>query len=736
MYISRIYIRNFRNFKEFDLFIPNGDPLTVIGSNNTGKSNLIKAIRLVIDNKLPVWERQFAKEDFSWELGGSPWEKGEEIVITITISFIKKGEETNEFLHSLTPTFNQDGKNTLNANISYVFAPSVKNKKKYNIHEDYISFLVGGKYHPSGAERDNTGKLKSYNIDLCKIYGIKNINEFYRYFYLDPEDIEKLMNYDQENDGIEIRKYNQKYTSIIKKHINLLYLDALRDVKKDFFEGYYSVISQLIRDSIALENTSATEYFNEMSEALDKIRRSSTDLPKSKPLLDGIEEKLGSDSINLLSDKADLLIGTPNINIKNIGRYFNFLSNLIEESQDKVQLIELGLGYQNLIYITAIFALFELKKKINSPEINEDDEPNIFYNLLLTEEPEAHLDVQNQKYLHTQIENKTQQLIKIDESVEQKINTFTQVIQTSHSTHLTSKANLENIIVLEKNNGNTIGVNIDRSLYLENTNYFHDRRIVRQYLDATRSALLFARKVILVEGISEKFVLPAIIDLYLKRKHPDNKYTIDNIGIEVVEIGFKGFKSFYAMYSNKSLEKLSNKCLGFIDGDTHLDEPEDIYSISAIYKLKNNSNKIKEENIKEQKNVYTFEIDTFLLPDPDNPKLTNIEWLLTILQRFSEEDFYYQKENLNEKLKLISEFSNKIRSKKISKEENQKFFDDILYKEVVKPSIALCLASLIKAKHFEIKKEIESWANETTLENLPKFIVPKFIEDGLSWLLS
>ena len=100
----------------------------------------------------------------------------------------------------------------------------------------------------------------------------------------------------------------------------------------------------------------------------------------------------------------------------------------------------IGLGYQNLAYISAIFALFELKKELT---LNDTDEKiRIVYNLLLIEEPEAHLDVQNQKYLHTQIENKTQKLMEVkaandDETEGEDVPqffAFTQVIQTSHST--------------------------------------------------------------------------------------------------------------------------------------------------------------------------------------------------------------------------------------------------------------------------------------------------------------
>ena len=77
MYISRIYIKNYRNFKNFDLFIHNGEPLTVIGGNNSGKTNLLQAIRLVLDSQMKPWEKQMSESDFrgAWVMSLGSMEK-------------------------------------------------------------------------------------------------------------------------------------------------------------------------------------------------------------------------------------------------------------------------------------------------------------------------------------------------------------------------------------------------------------------------------------------------------------------------------------------------------------------------------------------------------------------------------------------------------------------------------------------------------------------------------------
>ena len=47
MYISKIKITNFRNFKDKEIIFNDGVNV-IIGHNNAGKTNLIKALSLVI----------------------------------------------------------------------------------------------------------------------------------------------------------------------------------------------------------------------------------------------------------------------------------------------------------------------------------------------------------------------------------------------------------------------------------------------------------------------------------------------------------------------------------------------------------------------------------------------------------------------------------------------------------------------------------------------------------------
>lgn len=752
MHISRVYIKNYRNFEEFDLFIPDGSPLTLIGGNNSGKTNFLQAIRLVLDSSMPPWDKRLSEDDFCWSKEANCWVAGEEIVVTVTFSSVSNKEEIQSLLYSIAPTNNgidlDTSEDNLEANISFVFAPSSINKDGgYDIEEDYIGFLVAGRYHPSGYYYLPDGSTKDYgDAIISTLHGCKDKKDFYKYFYLSEEDIEKI----RENPKVVLEKQlsKQSYANKVRKHINLLALDALRDVKNDFYFGYRSLVSQLIRG--CAKNNSNNSVSKEVSAALKNLRTSGA-IPEASILLDEIEKRLQDKDINLLSNRADLVIGTPKVTLENIGRYFNFLVNLNEDLKTSQDMNVVGLGYQNLAYISAIFALFELKKELI---LNDSDEKvKIVYNLLLIEEPEAHLDVQNQKYLHTQIENKTQKLMELNKSngeesedEDKQFFAFTQVIQTSHSTHLASKSDLKNLVVLQKGIHQAKAINIDSVLQANSETYGHNRRILKQYLDATRSSLLFARKIILVEGLSEKYTLGTLVNSYLKSINPDINIDIDSEGIEIVEVGGKIFDPFNALFNNDLTRGLNNKCLNLRDGDSHLEEQK-IPDYKAKYEELNTEIADQEkELVVTKRNIYTFEIDCFFIPDPTNPNANNIEYLKLILYRFMRDGDYFKKdETFSKRIDAINKFADEVKSNSIDKDKFDSFFDIILGNEVSKPSISLYLSSLLKAKLLQDPAEIETWNGDsvvdksssvTAFDDLPDFVIPKYIEDGLSWLIT
>ena len=86
IHLSRIGIRNFRNFKHVDL--PLQPSTVIVGENKVGKTNFLHALRLVLDPNLPDSARQLKAEDF-WD-GLSSAFAGNMIEIIVELSGFEK----------------------------------------------------------------------------------------------------------------------------------------------------------------------------------------------------------------------------------------------------------------------------------------------------------------------------------------------------------------------------------------------------------------------------------------------------------------------------------------------------------------------------------------------------------------------------------------------------------------------------------------------------------------------
>jgi putative ATP-dependent endonuclease of OLD family len=136
MRISRIIIKNFRNFKALDVKL--GEHAVVLGENKVGKTNLLVALRLILDPSLPDSARRLRLEDF-WDGLERPLKK--EDVIEISVEF--RDFEDNENLlavladHLVKP-------DPMVARITYLFRPVQGRKEAARSEADYEFVIFGG----------------------------------------------------------------------------------------------------------------------------------------------------------------------------------------------------------------------------------------------------------------------------------------------------------------------------------------------------------------------------------------------------------------------------------------------------------------------------------------------------------------------------------------------------------------------------------------------------------------
>ena len=116
MHICHIRVTNLRNFRYLDVAL--GPKLVVVGENNVGKSNLLFALRLILDPTLPDSARYLREDDF-WDGLADPVKAHEVVDVCIDLTDFKE----NQDLFSILQQYLVKGGRLDTARLTYQFRP-------------------------------------------------------------------------------------------------------------------------------------------------------------------------------------------------------------------------------------------------------------------------------------------------------------------------------------------------------------------------------------------------------------------------------------------------------------------------------------------------------------------------------------------------------------------------------------------------------------------------------------
>ncbi len=136
MRLSRISIQNFRNFKNCDISVDSA--MVAVGENKIGKSNLLYALRLLLDPTLPESSRYLNEEDFFDGLA-RPLKKTDRISISVDIAdFESNAKEIALWSNCLVNS------KPMIARLTYIFQPLPTLKTDPKKPADYEYFIFCG----------------------------------------------------------------------------------------------------------------------------------------------------------------------------------------------------------------------------------------------------------------------------------------------------------------------------------------------------------------------------------------------------------------------------------------------------------------------------------------------------------------------------------------------------------------------------------------------------------------
>lgn len=299
--------------------------------------------------------------------------------------------------------------------------------------------------------------------------------------------------------------------------LRFVYLPALRDAVDDLRPGHANRLPALVSGFAPQDSPDRTTLVDIMTTANEAL----SDVPAIRASAKAIGDRLAKIT------GAGTFVHNSDIGFAE-SRYERIVSSLqaIAGDDELLHLAQNGLGYNNLLYIAVILAALES---------NESEALNV----LLIEEPEAHLHPQLQALLMQYFEGLSTKR--------------TQLLVTTHSAQFASSARLERITVLERQK--TPQARRARALArcglsTKQAAYLH------RFLDVTRSALLFAQRVVLVEGIAEQLLIPALATI--------EKINLLEEGVSVVNVSGVAFEPFMQLFGS---DGIGNRCAVLTDGD-------------------------------------------------------------------------------------------------------------------------------------------------------------------------
>jgi predicted ATP-dependent endonuclease of OLD family len=504
MYISEIIIDNFRNFKGSNRIEFNEGVNVLIGHNNSGKSNLIKALGLVLsfDSSKRLDVDDFNKNTTIEELKKEP----PRVTISVTFYESKNEAEISEDIVTASQWLT-DITTPYKAQLTYVFYLSERDRAEY---AEAVSLI-------SSAAIDDYWRMIKHSFlrkYKSRIYG-----------------------------GNPDYKVVADTGSL--KQIDFQFLDAIRDVERDLFTGKNTLLREVIDFFMDYDiKNRQTDKHKQLSEINELKQAFSSEASK---LIDNLKKRMESGKKEMLGYASDTGASFGNAEPDFEGyildtELYSALKLIVKyETGISIPATHNGLGYNNLIYVSLLLA--KMQKDASGEYLGSNAK---VFPVLAIEEPEAHL--------HPAMQYKFLKFLKKNSGKKAR-----QIFITTHSPNITSAVSLDEIICFHRKGDGSLNIGYVGRVFDDNSEDKKSKAYVERFLDVTKSDMLFARSIILVEGITEQLVMA------LLAQHEG--YDLENNHVSVINVGGRYFEHFLKLFDSNRKHSIHKKVVCISDPD-------------------------------------------------------------------------------------------------------------------------------------------------------------------------